>query len=100
MSKVLIKEEVVKELKNIVITVGDGRVDDNVGLDDYIMDKYSLNSIDLMDIMIAIREAYFDEENEIDLNDFMQDIYAEYESGAISINSMSDLVIKLYGSVK
>lgn len=100
MRRLLVKEEVVKDLKDILVKVGDGRVDDTVRMDDHVMEKYSLNSIDLMDIMIAIREEYFDEENDIDLNDFMQDIYAEYEKGEISINSMSDLVIKLYSAVE
>lgn len=96
----LSKLDVYDSLIRIICKIGQERIDGPVGLDDSIIEKYTFNSIDIMDVMIAIREEYFDEDHEIDVNDFMSRTYSYYEEGFITVRAIGDVITELYNGAE
>ena len=86
------KNDVMVKVSGFVAKIAEGRCSDGVDVNKSLLNDYSFSSIDIMDLLINIRDEFFNNGEELDAEDLLSKIYTDYENGTITVESVSDIV--------
>lgn len=88
-------EEVLENVKIFVQEIAEGRIEGEVDSTASLLNEYSFSSIDIMDLLIKVRDAFFADNEDLDAGELLNDIYEAYETGAVSVKSVAESILKL-----
>lgn len=89
------KESIVKKISEFVYTLAEGRCSDGVDVNKSLLNDYSFSSIDIMDLLLNIRDEYFSNDENLDAENLLSKIYNDYENSTLSVISFSEIVCEM-----
>lgn len=87
-------DQIIDRVKQYAEEIMEDRLGENeFDVEKSLLNEYSFSSIDVMDILIKIRDEFFINNQDFDAMEMLDIIYEEYESGTLTVKSISKIIL-------
>ena len=85
---------IIDKVKQYAEEIMEDRLEGNaLDVEKSLLNEYSFSSIDVMDLLIKIRDEFFMDNQDFDAMEMLDMIYEEYESGMLTVKSISIIIL-------
>lgn len=89
-------EKIIDKVKRYTEEIMEDRLEGNeIDVEKSLLNEYSFSSIDVMDLLIKIRDEFFMDNQDFDAMEMLNMIYEEYECGLLTVKSISKIMYDL-----